>query len=132
MTKGVGMGVSIGGKCPPMFSFEKYRKRYLFQFFCDLGLTCLVVFIAVYFNRNEALKGCFFWALGLLLFLGLLRLAVLLNWLLRSIMLRNLWLSIFSVFHLAILGVCLWWGMFLLLIVAGIIGITPDGTERRY
>lgn len=115
-----------------MFSFEKYRKRYLLQFFLDLWFSCLIVLLAVCFNRNEALTGCFFGALGLLLFLGLLRLAVLLNWLLRSIMLRNLWLSIFSGIHLVVLGGCLWWGLFLALAFAGGIGITLDGTEHRY
>ncbi|MBP6811896.1 MAG: hypothetical protein KA138_10275, partial [Saprospiraceae bacterium] len=126
---------SIRGICANpnyMFSFEKYRKRYLLQLFLDIGFTCSVALLAVLFSRNDFQADYFIWTLGSLVFLGLLRLAVLLNWLLRSIVLRNVWLSIFSGFHLVILGVCLWWALFVAMIFAGMIGITQDGTEYRY
>jgi len=114
-----------------MFSFEKYRKRYLLQFFLDIVLTCSAALLAVLFSRNEFQADYFIRAIGLLLFLGLLRLAILLNWLLRSILLRNIWLCIFSGFHVVILGVCLWWGLFLAMAFAGVLGQTLDGTEHR-
>ncbi|MBP6811724.1 MAG: hypothetical protein KA138_09400 [Saprospiraceae bacterium] len=62
-----------------MFSFETYRKRYLLQFFLDIGFTCPAALLAFLFSRNEFQTDYFIWTIGLLLFLGLFRLAILLN-----------------------------------------------------
>ena len=115
-----------------MFSFDKYKKRYLLQFLLDVGLTCLAIGWVVFCRLNQFHEGNNVWILVALAFWGLLRLAVLINWLGKSIVIRNVWLSIFSGFHLIILGACLWWALFLGMIFSGMLGITPDGTEHRY
>lgn len=115
-----------------MFSFDKYKKRYFLQFFLDIGLTCLAVGWIVFCRLKQFNTEYIFWVLGSLAVLGLLRLAVLINWLIKAIAIRNVRLSLFSGFHLIVLGVCLWWALFLGMIFSGIIGITPDGTENGH
>lgn len=115
-----------------MFSFETYRKRCLLQFFLDIGAICILLGIVLYLQYQHLLSlGLYFCGALTVLLFGYLRVVVLANWLFKSIFLRNLWLGLFSGFHLLILGICLWWGSFAVMLFAGIIGITPDGTEHR-
>lgn len=78
-----------------MFSFDKYKKRYLLQFFLDIGLTCLAVGWIVFCRLKQFNTEYIFWVLGSLVVLGLFRLAVLINWLIKAIAIRNVRLSLF-------------------------------------
>lgn len=116
-----------------MLSFEKYRRWYLLEFLIDIGISCITACVFfLCFTQHVPLGRYFSGILTVVLLFGVFRLVLLLKWLLRSLVLRYVWLSIFSGIHLIILSVCLWWTLFFLMLFSGIIGITPDGTEHRY
>ncbi len=112
-----------------MFSYIKYRKRFLLHFLLDLLFVGAITVYELYLLCHKPMfkEAIFFNILIVMVVFGALRLAVLVNWLVKSIVVRNTWLSIFSAFHLVILGTGLWWSIFFIMLFSGAVGITPDG-----
>lgn len=116
-----------------MFSFETYKKHYLQQFFLDLGIVALLAAVILYFRFKQQvpLDEFYLFSLKLLLVFSLLRIGMLMVWLGKSMLQRNWWMSLFSGVHIIVFGAAIWGILFLALLLAGLIGITLDGTEHQ-
>lgn len=123
---------SIGGICSAMFSFEKYRRHYILQFFYDVCIIGFLALLALFtiWNFQRWADKYWIWIVFALFIYGIFRCITLFIWLVKSLLIRNSRL-IFITFTSLLLFVSLLFAM-LNISMLGIYGITPDGTEHRY
>ena len=116
-----------------MYSFEKYRRYFFRQFLADIFIVLcasgLVVFTVLNNDNTPAFKF-FPWTIAFLLGFGLIRILTLLLWMIRLFLKKKIGLGLIAFIHSFILFIGVYGALILIIMGAGMSGITLDGPPR--